>query len=56
MWALCNLVTPLNRTPTFDWYVARFLVKNGHQDEDIMCYDGYFTNPPRNACVHLLGH
>ena len=35
MWALC--VTPLNQTPIFEWYMARFRVKNGHQKDT--CYD-----------------
>lgn len=26
------MVTVLNWTPTFEWYMARFAVENGHQE------------------------
>ena len=39
-----TLVTLVNWTRTFDRYVARFKVKNGHQDEN-MCHDGYVYKP-----------
>ena len=35
------MVTALNWTPTFEWYMARFAVENGHQEEiffdEIIC-------------------
>ena len=39
MYIVCGpyVVTLLNWTPIFDWYMARLVVKNGQQRD--MCYD-----------------
>ena len=42
------VVTLLNWTPIFVWYIARFILKNGHQKH--MCYEEI------GVCAHINIH
>jgi hypothetical protein len=50
------VVTALNWTPTFEWYMARFAVENGHQEEiffdEILLCSKYINHSRFEACRH----